>query len=145
MAGNVNQLRQVIDGEVIRPGDRTYDDARKVWNGAIDRSPKGVVRCAGVSDVVAAVRFARERDLLVSVRGGGHGVGGHAVCECGLVIDLSPMKPIEVEPSRHTARAEAGVSGASSTGRRRRSGSQRRVASSRTRASPGSRSAAGSA
>jgi FAD/FMN-containing dehydrogenase len=109
MAGNVNQLRQVIDGEVIRPGDRAYDDARKVWNGAIDRSPAAVVRCAGVSDVVAAVRFARERDLLVSVRGGGHGVGGHAVCEGGLVIDLSSMKMIAVDPGQRTARAGAGV------------------------------------
>jgi FAD/FMN-containing dehydrogenase len=109
MAGNVNQLRQVIDGEIIRPRDRAYDDARKVWNGAIDRSPAAVVRCAGVSDVVAAVRFAREHDLLVSVRGGGHGVGGHAVCEGGLVIDLSPMKMIAVDPGRRTARAEAGV------------------------------------
>jgi len=109
MAGNVNQLRQVIDGEVIRPGDRAYDDASKVWNGAIHRSPAAVVRCAGVSDVVAAVRFAREHDLLVSVRGGGHGVGGHAVCEGGLVIDLSPMKMIAVDPGRRTARTEAGV------------------------------------
>ncbi|HEX2309724.1 MAG TPA: FAD-binding protein, partial [Vicinamibacterales bacterium] len=102
MAGNLNQLRQVIDGEVIWPGDRAYDDARKVWNGAIDRSPAAVVRCAGVSDVVAAVRFARAHDLLVSVRGGGHGVGGHAVCEGGLVIDLSPMKMIAVDPGRRT-------------------------------------------
>jgi FAD/FMN-containing dehydrogenase len=109
MAGHLNRLRQVIEGEVIRPGDPSYDEARKVWNGAIDRSPAVIVRCAEVSDVVAVVRFARERDLLVSVRGGGHGVGGHAVCEGGLVIDLSPMKGIEVEPSRRTARAEAGV------------------------------------
>ena len=99
----------MIGGTVIRPGDRAYDDARKVWNGAIDRSPATIVRCTGVSDVVAAVRFARERDLLVSVRGGGHGVGGHAVCDHGLVIDLSPMKVIAVDPQRRTARAEAGV------------------------------------
>jgi len=109
MADDLNRLRQVIEGAVIRPGDPAYDEARKVWNGAIDRSPAMIVRCAEVSDVVAAVRFARERDLLVSVRGGGHGVGGHAVCEGGLVIDLSPMKAIEVEPSRRTARAQAGV------------------------------------
>ncbi len=109
MAGDLRRLRQLIEGEVIRPGDRAYDDARKVWNGAVDRSPAAILRCAGVSDVVAAVRFARERDLLVSVRGGGHGVGGHAVCEGGLVIDLSPLKAIEVHPSRRTARAEAGV------------------------------------
>jgi FAD/FMN-containing dehydrogenase len=109
MAGDLNRLRQAIEGEVIRPGDPPYDQARKVWNGAIDRRPAVIVRCAGVSDVVAAVRFSRERDVVVSLRGGGHGVGGHAVCEGGLVIDLSPMKAINVEPSRRTARAEAGV------------------------------------
>jgi FAD binding domain/Berberine and berberine like len=109
MADDLDSLRQVIEGEVIRRGDAAYDEARRVWNGEIDRSPAMIVRCAGVSDVAAAVRFARERDLLVSVRGGGHGVGGHAVCDGGLVIDLSPMKAIEVEPSRRTARAEAGV------------------------------------
>jgi FAD/FMN-containing dehydrogenase len=109
MAGYLNPLRQVIEGEVVGPGDGAYNDARRVWNGAIDRRPAAIVRCAGVPDVVAAVRFARGRDLLVSVRGGGHGVGGHAVCEGGLVIDLSPMKGIVVEPGRRTARAEAGV------------------------------------
>jgi FAD/FMN-containing dehydrogenase len=109
MADDLDSVRQLIEGEVLLPGDPAYDEARKVWNGAIDRRPAAIVRCAEVSDVVAAVRFARERDLRVSVRGGGHGVGGHAVCDGGLVIDLSPMKAIEVEPSRCTARAEAGV------------------------------------
>jgi FAD/FMN-containing dehydrogenase len=109
MADDLDSLRQVIEGDVIRQGDPAYDEARKVWNGAIDRNPAVIVRCAAVSDVVAAVRFGRERDLLVSVRGGGHSVGGHAVCERGLVIDLSPMKAIEVEPRGRTASAEAGV------------------------------------
>jgi FAD/FMN-containing dehydrogenase len=109
MTSHLNRLRQVLEGEVIRPGDPAYDEARRIWNGAIDRSPAMIVRCAGVADVVAAVRFARERDLLVSVRGGGHGVSGHAVCEGGLVIDLSPMKAIDVDPKGRTARAEAGV------------------------------------
>ncbi len=109
MARHLNRLRQQLAGEVIRPGDRAYDEARKVWNGAIDRHPAAIVCCAGVSDVVAAVRFARERDLLVSVRGGGHGVGGHAVCDGGLVVDLSRMKAIAVDPRRRTALAAAGV------------------------------------
>jgi FAD/FMN-containing dehydrogenase len=109
MVDNLDSLRQAIEGAVIRPGDPAYEDACKVWNGAIKRKPAVIVRCAEVSDVVATVRFACERDLLVSVRGGGHGVGGHAVREGGLVIDLSPMKAIEVEPSRRIARAEAGV------------------------------------
>ena len=87
----------------------TMTAGRRIWNGAIDRRPAGIVRCAGVADVVAAVRYARERDLLVAVRSGGHGVGGHALCDGGLVIDLSPMKGIHVDPQARTARAEAGV------------------------------------
>jgi FAD/FMN-containing dehydrogenase len=109
MTVDVDSLARALEGKVVRPTDPGYDEARKVWNGAIDRRPGAIVRCAEVADVVAAVRFARERDLLVSVRGGGHGVGGHAVCDRGLVIDLSPMKAIEVDPGRRTARAAAGV------------------------------------
>jgi FAD/FMN-containing dehydrogenase len=102
-------LRNSVDGPVIGPDDEGYDEARSIWNGAIDRRPACIVRCTGVADVVAAVRFARERDLLVAVRSGGHGVGGHALCDGGLVIDLSPMKGIRVDPAARTGRAEAGV------------------------------------
>jgi hypothetical protein len=84
-------LRNSLQGTVIGPDDQGYDEARAIWNGTIDRRPACIARCTGVADVVAAVRFARERDLLVAVRSGGHGVGGHAVCDGGLVIDLSPM------------------------------------------------------
>ena len=91
------------------PASAGYDAGRRIWNGAIDRRPAGIARCAGVADVVAAVRYARERDLLVAVRSGGHGVGGHALCDGGLVIDLSPMRGIRVDPAARTARAEAGV------------------------------------
>jgi FAD/FMN-containing dehydrogenase len=94
---------------VIDPGDAGYDAARAIWNGAVDRRPACIARCTGVADVVAAVRFARERDLVVAVRAGGHGVGGHALCDGGLVIDLSPMKGIRVDPAARTARADAGV------------------------------------
>ena len=94
---------------MISPDDEGYDAARRIWNGAIDRRPACIARCTGVADVVAAVRFARERDLQVAVRSGGHGVGGHALCDGGLVIDLSPMKGIRVDPVARTARAEAGV------------------------------------
>jgi FAD/FMN-containing dehydrogenase len=80
-----------------------------VWNGAIDRRPSHIARCATVADVVAALRFARERDLLVAVRVGGHGVAGTAVCDDGLVIDLSPMKDLRVAPGTRTAHAGAGV------------------------------------
>lgn len=106
---DLERLRDSIRGPVIDPDDEGYDAARAIWNGAIDRRPAFVARCTGVADVVAGVHFARERDLLVAVRSGGHGVGGHAVCDGGLVIDLSPMKGIRVDPAARTARAEAGV------------------------------------
>jgi FAD/FMN-containing dehydrogenase len=102
-------LRDSMRGPVIAPDDAGYDAARAIWNGAIDRRPACIARCTGVADVVAAVRFARAHDLVVAVRSGGHGVGGHAVCDGGLVIDLSPMKGIRVDPAARTARAEAGV------------------------------------
>ncbi len=96
-------------GELIRPADPPYDTARAVWNGAIDRYPALIARCSAAADVRAAVRFARERDLLVAVRGGGHNVAGTAVCDGGLVIDLSPMKGLWVDPARGIARAQAGL------------------------------------
>jgi FAD/FMN-containing dehydrogenase len=102
-------LAQHFSGELIRPGDPLYDPARAVWNGAIDRHPGLIARCTGPADVRAAVRFARERDLLVAVRGGGHNVAGTAVCDGGLVIDLSPMKGLWVDPVARTARAQAGL------------------------------------
>jgi FAD/FMN-containing dehydrogenase len=108
-ATDLDRLADSLHGPVIGPDDEGYDEARSIWNGAIDRRPACIARCTGVADVVAAVGFARERDLLVGVRSGGHGVGGHAVCNGGLVIDLSPMKGIRVDPATGTARAEAGV------------------------------------
>jgi FAD/FMN-containing dehydrogenase len=102
-------LRQVVRGEVVAPGDFAYDQARRVWNGMIDRRPGAVVYCAGSDDVVAAVKFARSRSLLVAVRAGGHNIGGASVCDGGLVIDLSRMKQIEVDPIKRTARAQAGL------------------------------------
>jgi FAD/FMN-containing dehydrogenase len=106
---DLERLRDSLRGPAIGPEDEGYDAARALWNGAIDRRPACIARCTGVADVVAAVRFARERGLLVAVRAGGHGVGGHAVCDGGLVIDVSPMKGIRVDPAARTARAEAGV------------------------------------
>jgi FAD/FMN-containing dehydrogenase len=106
---DLERLRDSIRGPVIAPDDTEYDAARAIWNGAIDRRPACIAHCTGVADVVAAIRFARGHDLLVAVRSGGHGVGGHAVCDGGLVIDLAPMKGIRVDPVARTARAEAGV------------------------------------
>ena len=102
-------LGRSFRGELVLPADPGYDSARRIWNGAIDRRPGCIARCTGVADVVAAVRFARERDLLVAVRSGGHGVGGQALCDGGLVIDLSAMRGIRVDPSSRTAAAVAGV------------------------------------
>jgi FAD/FMN-containing dehydrogenase len=98
-----------LRGELVRPGDAGYDDHRRVWNGSIDRHPVLIARCAGVADVIAAVRFARTHGLLVAVRSGGHSFPGHSVCDGGLVIDLSPMKGIRIHPVTRTARAQAGV------------------------------------
>jgi FAD binding domain/Berberine and berberine like len=103
------QLRTYFRGALLRPGEEGYDEARRIWNGAIDRRPALIARCAGADDVVTAVRFARERDLEVSVRGGGHAVAGHAVCDGGLMIDLSLMKSIRVDSEARIARAAGGV------------------------------------
>ena len=105
----VGELRTRFRGALLRPGEEGYYEARRIWNGAIDRRPALIARCAGTDDVVEAVRFARERDLLVSVRGGGHAVAGHAVCDGGLMIDLSLMKQVRVDTGARTARAAGGV------------------------------------
>jgi FAD/FMN-containing dehydrogenase len=106
---SISGLADSFSGELLAPGDAGYDEARQVWNGAIDRRPGLIARCAGVADVVAALRHAREHELLVAVRGGGHGVAGLAVCDDGIVIDLSPMRGIAVDSAARTARAQAGV------------------------------------
>ncbi len=98
-----------LRGDVVRPDDAGYDAARGVYNAMIDKRPALIVRCAGVADVIAAVHFARERGLRVAVRGGGHNVAGNALCDDGIVIDLSGMRAIRVDPARRTARAEPGA------------------------------------
>ncbi|WP_254767422.1 FAD-binding oxidoreductase [Salinilacihabitans rarus] len=102
-------LEARLHGELIRPGEPGYDEARSVWNGMIDRSPALVVRARGVSDVIAAVDVAREHDLLLAVRGGGHNIAGNAVCDDGLMLDLSPMRSVRVDPERKRARVEPGA------------------------------------
>lgn len=105
----VADLARHFRGELIRPDDSGYDGARRIWNGAIDRYPALIARCRDVADVLAAVRFARGRELVVAVRGGGHNVAGTAVCDGGIVIDLSPMKGMWVDPRARTARAQSGL------------------------------------
>jgi len=104
----IDTLRGSMLGEVVEPGDPGYDDVRKVWNGQIDRRPAIVARCRGVADVITAVRFAREHDLLAAVRGGGHAVAGHGVCDDGIVIDLSLTTGSRVDPLAQTIRVEGG-------------------------------------
>jgi FAD/FMN-containing dehydrogenase len=96
-------------GALIRRDDPDYDDARSIWNGMIDRSPVLIARCTGTADVIEAVRFANANNLKISVRGGGHNVAGNAICDDGIVIDLSLMKGIHVDPAQKTARAQPGV------------------------------------
>jgi FAD/FMN-containing dehydrogenase len=105
----VDAFRAELRGRLLRPAEAEYDTARRVWNGMIDRRPALIARCTGVADVLRSVAFAREQDLLVAVRGGGHNAAGLAVCDGGLVIDLSPMKGIRVDPARRTVQAQAGV------------------------------------
>ncbi|HEY5140486.1 MAG TPA: FAD-dependent oxidoreductase, partial [Methylococcales bacterium] len=105
----VASLRERFQGEIIRPSDAGYDDARKIWNAMIDKHPALIARCKNNKDVIQAVNFARDNHLLLSVRGGGHNVAGSAVCDSGLMIDLSLMKDIHFNPERGTATAQPGV------------------------------------
>jgi FAD/FMN-containing dehydrogenase len=105
----VRAFGATLRGGLLRPRDPAYEAARFVWNAAIDRRPALIARCAGAADVILAVDFARANGLLVSVRGGGHGVAGFAVCDGGLMIDLSGMKGIRVDPASRAVRAEPGV------------------------------------
>ncbi|HET6316643.1 MAG TPA: FAD-dependent oxidoreductase, partial [Chloroflexota bacterium] len=105
----VDSFAQRVRGRVLRPGDDEFDAARHIWNGMIDRSPALIVRCAGAADVIAAVSFARDHHLALAVRGGGHSAAGSSVCDDGLMLDLSLMKAIRVDPARRTVRAEPGV------------------------------------
>ncbi len=105
----VEAFKAALRGKLMRPGDEGYDEARRVFNAMIDRHPALIVRCAGVADVIHSVNFARENQLLLAVRGGGHNVTGNAVCEGGMVIDLSGMKGMWIDPAARTVRAEPGL------------------------------------
>ena len=107
--GAVEALASTLRGNLLRPKDATYEQHRRVWNGSIDRHPGLIARCAGVADVIEAVRFARSHGLLVAVRSGGHSYPGLSVCDEGMVIDLGLMKGVRVDPATRTVRAQAGT------------------------------------
>jgi FAD/FMN-containing dehydrogenase len=108
-AADLESFRKALRGELIRSDDGGYEAARRVWNGNVDRRPALIARCVGVADVQQAVNFARTNGLRVSVRGGGHSAPGYGTNDGGLVIDLSPMKGVRVDPNARTVRAEGGV------------------------------------
>lgn len=105
----LRELKRHFRGHLIEPDDARYDDERRVWNGSIDRRPALIARCARVTDVVAALDLARQTGMPVAVRSGGHSFPGASVCDGGLVIDLAPMKRIQIDPVTRTARVQAGV------------------------------------
>jgi FAD/FMN-containing dehydrogenase len=105
----IDSLQERFQGEIIRPADAGYDEARTIWNAMIDKYPALIVRSTSSDDVIEAVNFARENDLLLSVRGSGHNVAGNAVSDGGLMIDLSLMKELHVDPEGGVASAQPGV------------------------------------
>jgi FAD/FMN-containing dehydrogenase len=108
-ASALEPFRVSFRGELVLPSDEAYERARQVWNGAVDKRPALIARCSGVVDVVRAVEFAREHELLVAVRGGTHNVAGHATCDGGIVIDLSPMRGLGLDFVRRAVRVQAGA------------------------------------
>lgn len=106
---DLNSLKSTFRGQVYLPEDGGYSQARTIWNASIDKRPRVIARCAGVADVVDAVRFGRDNGLLTAIRGGGHNVGGRALCDDGLVIDLSQMRSVHVDPATSTVRVQGGA------------------------------------
>src|SRR5437660_4655682 len=105
---SIADFKRNLRGRLIEPGDEDYDQARQVYNGMIDKRPRLIARCADVADVIAAVNFGRQQGLLVAIRGGGHNGPGLGTCDDGLVIDLSMLKSVRVDPAARTVRVDAG-------------------------------------
>ncbi|REE22408.1 FAD/FMN-containing dehydrogenase [Paraburkholderia sp. BL27I4N3] len=105
----VDELKTAMRGQVLLPGDATFDEARSIWNAMIDRHPAIILRCAGVADVRQGVAFARENGLPLAIRGGGHNIGGSALCDDGVVLDLSQMKSVQIDPAARRAYVEPGA------------------------------------
>jgi hypothetical protein len=124
-----SDLSTKLRGSLILPSDGDYDSARAVYNGMIDKHPASIARCVDVADVIASVQFAREQRLTLAVRGGGHNGAGSGTCDDGLVLDLSLLKGVRVDPVGRTATVAGGCTWATSTTRPTRSDSQPRAAS----------------
>src|SRR5438034_2673587 len=105
---SITELKQNLRGRLIQPGDGDYDEARKVYNGMIHKKPRLIARCADVADVIRSLNSARDNDLLLSIRGGGHNAGGLGICDDGLVIDLAPIKYARVDPTAGTVTVGGG-------------------------------------
>ncbi|MCY1334245.1 6-hydroxy-D-nicotine oxidase [compost metagenome] len=106
---HVESLKAQLRGRLLQPADAPYDEARRIWNAMIDRRPQLIVQAAGVADVIAAVNFARERGVLLAIRGGGHNIGGLAICDDGMVLDLSAMRSVRIDPQAQRAWVEPGA------------------------------------
>ena len=106
--GTIQKFKEWLRGELIRSVDPGYDDARSIWNAMIERRPALIARCLGVADVLTCVNFAREHRLVLSIKGGGHNIAGLAVCDGGIMLDMSLMRGVWVDPTSRTARAQAG-------------------------------------
>src|SRR5689334_22793207 len=105
----ISNFRKKLTGNLLLPGDQGYNEARKIWNGMIDRQPALIIRCKNSDDVIHSVNLAREHNLLLSVKGGGHNISGNAVCEGGIMVDLSLMKSIKIDTERQVADVETGA------------------------------------
>jgi len=133
---DIDQFKAHFRGDVLLPDEPGYDEVRRIWNAMIDRRPALIARCTSPEDVVQAVKLARGHNLLVSIRGGGHNIAGNAVCDDGLMIDLSLMKCVRVDLNARKANVEPAVPSPTSTRPRRHTASPRRLASTRLRAWP---------
>src|ERR1700756_4611301 len=105
---SIADFKANLRGRLIQPDDKDYDNARQVYNGMIHKKPRMIVRCPDVADVISSVNFARDNDLLVAIRSGGHNAGGLGICDNGLVIDLAPIKYTRVDPAARTVTAGGG-------------------------------------
>ena len=106
---DIQPLRSSFNGELFQPNENGYDDACRIWNASVKKHPALIARCSGIADIIAAVNFARGKNLLTAIRGGGHNVGGRALCDDGIVIDLSRMRAVHVEPATRTVRVQGGA------------------------------------